>query len=414
MTAMELYREDRRSRKETGARMPRQEYFALLRDALHDELMREGQSEFLDAMLAEADAGKALPMLEFAALRECYEMIVENRPMQDASEFVPHIYRSEEERFRWRDLGHGASYRVDNPEFAQLLLRLRNVSLQLTAVRDETVRPDITRAARKEIDSLLTLNRALEEDNAALRAQREELRARIAALEEGCITSQIEQRLSLRRRQAEEALEQELAQRRIEAEGALQEALGYAAREQLQAADDAQRAGDDRAEAYARLQEDMRAELTAMQQRLEEQLTGWQGRLYSADHHFLARSYTALEAAVKQETSRVIAQAQMDGADTALLASLSGLYTTLESHIRQLEQALALLGMRVFRPQAGEAFDPAKHSLASAGMNDAPLAMAVIDRAETPGVMWADGAQAGQTLVRAVVHVRRGDQPWQA
>lgn len=410
MTAMEIYREDRQNRKNPGARLPRQEYFTLLRDTLHDELMRGGRSDFLDEMLAEASGGRALPMLEFAALRECYEMIVENQPMQDATEFVPHIYRTATERFAWRELGQSA-YRVDNPEFPQLLARLKTVSQQLVSVRDQTLVPDVNQAAQREIEGLMTLNRTMENNNTELRREREELRARIAALENGYISEQLRQRLETRRRQAESELEQELLARREEAERQLQRELAEAAETQHRARLDAEREADDmaaqRAAAYAALREEMQAQWKTMQARLDSQLEGWQAQLYAADHRFLAGSCAALIAAVHRETARVLALAQQQGAESALMAEMATMQAALDTQLRQLEQAMQQMGMRVFWPEKGGDFDIRLHSPASAHAEDAQDQM-VIDRVETPGVMlMKDAAQPGEALVRAVVHTRR-------
>lgn len=409
MTAMEIYREDRQNRKKPEERLPRQEYFALLRDTLHDELMRQGRSEFLDEMLAECSGGRALPMLEFAALRECYEMIVENQPMQDASEFVPHIYRTQTERFAWRELGQSA-YRVDNPEFPQLLTRLRTVSQQLVSVRDETLAPEVNRAAQREIEGLMTLNRTLESDNTRLRQEREELKARIAALEEGFISDQLRQRLENRRRQAEHDLEEELCKRRQEAEDRLRRQIGDAAETQHRARLDADRAAEEsaarRTAEYASLQEGMRARVEALQAQLESQFSAWQGQLYAADHRFLAGSCASLMATAHRETARLMAAIQRrDDAET-LMAEAAQWQAALDTQLRQLEQALCQLGMRIFWPEEGETFDSRLHSPASARAEDAQ-GQAVIDHVETPGVMLAkDAAQPGETLVRAVVRIR--------
>lgn len=410
MTAMEIYREDRQHRKTPEKRLPRQEYFTLLRDTLHDELMRDGRSEFLEEMLAEASGGRALPMLEFAALRECYEMIVENQPMQDSREFVPHIYRTATERFAWRELGQSA-YRVDNPEFPQLLTRLKAVSQQLVSVRDQTLVPDVNRAAQREIEGLMTLNRTLESDNQRLRQEREELRQRIAALENGYISEQLRQRLEVALRQAESDMEQELRQRREEAEHRMQQELADAAEKQHRARLDADRDADakaaQRAAEYARLREGMQAELAAMQSRLDSQLTGWQTRLQAADHRFLAGSCASLIAAVHRETARVLALAEHGGAGDALTAELANMQSALDTQLRQLEQALQQMGLRVFWPEKGDGFDSRLHSPASAHAADTQEQL-VIERVETPGVMMMmDAAQPGETLVRAVVQTRR-------
>ncbi len=409
MTAMEIYREDRQNRKNPGARLPRQEYFALLRDTLHDELMRQGRSDFLEEMLAECSEGKSLPMLEFAALRECYEMIVENRPMQDAREMVPHIFRTETERFRWCDLGNGA-YRVDNPEFPQLLARLQSVSRQLVSVRDETIAPDARRAAQRELEGMMTLNRTLEAENARLRKEREELRERIARLEEGIISEQLRQRVEVRCQQAEADMEQALLIRRQEAESRFQQALADAAAQQHLIRQNADRASEEqlvqRADAYTGLRQDMQRELAEMQERLSQQLGTWQERLFAADHRFWAASCAGMIATVHQETSRLMAWAQQQESADALVTELAAQQSVLDTQVRQMETAMQQLGMRLFWPGEGDAFDAHLHS-PTAAYAGADAACCVVSRTEAPGVLLNESGKApDRVLVRAVVQVQ--------
>lgn len=414
MTAMEVYLDDRQKRKNPAERLPRQEYFTLLRDTLHDELMRDGRSDFLDEMLAWCEEGKALPMLEFAALRECCEMIVERRPMQDASEYVPHIFRTEQERFSWRELEAGGAYRVDDPEAARQLARLRNVSQQLVSMRDETLAPDVNRAAQRRIDGLLLLNRTLEADAAALRQERDELRARLAALEEGYITRQLENRLEVRRRQAESDLEQELALKRQEAEAAMRRALEEAAekhRSVLRESDvRAQVHAEERAAEYAALRDGMQDCLRELQSQLDRQLGAWQTQLHAADHRFLAGSFAALSGMAARETTSFLAMMQEHGAEEAVVSAFAALQARLDGQLRQMEQAMSQLGLRLFWPEKGGAFDPGCQSPVSASGGAAEAL--VITAVESPGVMLRRSAsQAEEILVRAVVHTEMKETP---
>lgn len=402
MTAMEVYRADQEKRKTPQDRLPRQEYFSLLRDTLHDELMREGRSAFLDAMLTECESGKALPMIEFAALRECYEMIVEGRPLTDASEFVPHIYRTDTERFAWRDLRPGGAYRVDNPEFPQLLSRLRTVSRQMVSMRDQTIAPDVNRAAQREIDGMMTLLRTMESDNAQLRQERDELRARLAQLEEGYISDQLSKRLEQRRRQAEKELTEEIACRREEAEASLMREISDAAQRQHQERLRADREDEEqtahRMQAYRELQTDLQAQLRVMREQLDQQLGAWKGRLHGADHRFLAGSCAALIAAIRRETERLLGVAQGQGVLTGEIAQAQA---ALDTQVRQLERALAQLGLKLFWPERGEGFDSRLHSPLRAHRQE-EYERAVVLRTEVPGVLCGDGEQ-NEVLVRAVV-----------
>lgn len=411
MTAMELFREDRKNRKEPEKQLPRQEYFALLRDTLHGELTRDGRSELLDEMLSAAEAGKALPMLEFAALKECSEMIVEGREMLDASGYVPHIRLGGGERLPWSALKPGESFRVENPEAPAILKRLRNMSRQMVALRDQTLGPEINRAAQREIDGLMTLNKALERDNMALRQEREELKERIAALESGYVSDQVQRHVALLQREAEKELEADMARRRREGEEAIRQALAQAAMNQPDDRDEA--ALDRRAAEYARLKNDMRREMAQLQAEMDERLGRWQQAQRAEDCRFLARSFAGLYAAVETECAQLTALGHAMSPE--MTARAAQLQTALNGRIRQMEQAMGQLGLRLIRPEAGEPFDPAIHTLARTGMDDVPPEDAVIDRTETPGVKMMDDENGpGTVLVQAVVHLKRGGESWQA
>ena len=407
MTALELYREDRKNRKIPEGRRSRQEYFSLLRDTLHDELMRDGRSDFLEAMIADCTGGKPLPVLEFAALRECVAMVVDDRGMQDATICVPHIRKGEDEPLTWQELESGPSFRVDDPQLPGMLRRLRTVSSQMVNLRDETVIPQAERAAQRDIDGLKALGKLLEEDNAALRKERDELRERLAEMEEGIITRQLQMKMEVRRRQEEARLAQELAHRRETAERELRQSLSaMAAREQERriAADlfASERAAE-RAAEYAALQSGVQERLQALQEQLAGQLEDWRSSMHASDHRFLAASFASLEGAVRRLMPEIMADAQMSCTDERLHQGLTELNATLDAQLRQLEQALLHIGLRLYRPQRGEPFDSRLHSPVSASAQDAPEEEAVIDRVETPGVLrlLANGTE---TLVRAVVH----------
>lgn len=411
MTAMELFREDRKNRKEPEKLLPRQEYFALLRDTLHGELTRDGRSELLDEMLAAAEAGKALPMLEFAALKECSEMIVEGREMLDASGYVPHIRLGGGERLPWSALKPGESFRVENPEAPSVLKRLRNMCRQMVSLRDQTLGPEINRAAQREIDGLMTLYKALERDNVALRQEREELKERIAALESGYVSDQVQRRIAMKMREAEQALEEDMARRRREGEEAIRRAWMEAAQRCTLPRDE--ESLDDRAAQYVRLKSDMRREMAQLQAEMDERLGRWQQDQKAEDYRFLARSFAGLCGAAESECARLMAG--MYSAGPEMTAQAAHLAAVLDGRIRQMEQAMGQLGLRLIRPEAGEPFDPAIHTLARTGMDDVPVEEAVIDRTETPGVkMTEDEAGSGTVLVQAVVHLKKGGESWQA
>lgn len=401
MTALEIYREDRQNRRNPQARRPRQEYFLLLRDALHEELTGEGRSEFLEEMIAEC-SGKALPVLEFAALRECFAAIVDGRSMKDASEFVPHILRGEDQPLRWSDLDKGPSFRVDDPMMPDMLLWLRNVSWQLVSARDQTPATGAERAVSREIAGLRAVNRALETDNNELRAEQEKLRARIRELEEGVISQQLQHKIDNRRRQAEEGAAQEMARIRREEERKLREALARAALNARSAREAAQR---EAAEQAAQRAADYAALQAQLHQALAQQAEMLRQAVHGADHRFLAQSYAALRGMLRRELPLVIGSAQAHGADDHLLEMLTGFDAAVDAQLHQLEQALLQLGLQVFCPAEGERFDGALHSPASARADDAPEGQEIA-AVETPGVMLVKAEGQPETLVRAVVHTR--------
>lgn len=407
MTALEIYREDRKNKRNPEERRGRQEYFSLLRDTLHDELMRDGRSDFLEAMIADCTGGKPLPVLEFAALRECFAMIVDDRGMQDATTCVPHIRKGGDEPLTWQELESGSSFRVDDPQMPGMLRRLRTVSSQMVNLRDETLIPQADRAAQRDIEGLKALGKLLEEDNAALRKERDELRERLAEMEEGVITQQLQMKVEVRRRQEEARLAQELAHRRETAEMELRQSLAdMAAREQERriAADlFASERASERAEEYAALQSGIQEQFQALQAQLAGQLDNWRSSMHAADHRFLAQSFASLEGAVRRLMPEIMADAQLSRADERLHQGLAALNASLDAQLRQMEQALLHLGLRLYRPQPGEPFDSRLHSPVSASAQDAPEEETMIDRVESPGVLRVLGAGT-ETLVRAVVH----------
>lgn len=405
MTALELYNEDRQQRREPLKRRSRQEYFLLLRDTLHEELATEGRSEFLEEMIAQSSE-KALGALEFAALRECFAAIVDGRRMKDASTHVPHILRGADQPLSWAELEGGPAFRVNDPQTAEMLIRLRNVSWQLVSARDQTPAVEAERAVNREIAGLKAVNHALESDNRALRAERDELRARIARLEEGVISRQLQNRVDARRYQLEGELKAEMEEKRRAAEGEMRQALAQAAEKEQQAREAARREAADadarRAGEYERLQ-------AALQGALAQQLEGLQRALRGADCRFLAQCCATLWGTVTRQTTEVVGSAQAHGADEALLGRLAELSATLNAQLTRLEQALLQLGLQVYQPQPGEPYDSALHSPVSASGDDAPQGEREIAGVETPGVRLVHGNGEAEVLVRAVVRTRRRD-----
>lgn len=403
MTALELYREDCATRRDADRRMPRQEYFILLRDTLHQELAVEGRSEFLEAMIAEC-TGKALPALEFSVLRECFASIVDGHRMRDASQHVPHILRSVNTPLTWAEMEKHPGFRVDDGQMPEMLLRLRNVSWQLVSARDQTPAVMAERAVSREIAGLRAVNHALETDNRALRTERDELLERVRLLEEGIITRQLQNKVEARRFQLEDDLAAEMARKRQQAEREMHAALAQAAQQEQQAREAARREAADedvrRAAAYSRLTQEL-------QDALMQQFEACRRGLTDADHHFLAQAYAGLAGIVSRETPALVGAAQAHGADAQLLEQLASFSAQLNGQMHRMEQALLQLGLQIDMPQTGGGFDEARHSPANASGGDAPAQEQEIASVETPGVRSVDADGQQTTLVRAVVNTRR-------
>ena len=401
MTALEIWQEDRASRRDPESRRSRQEYFILLRDALHEELAKDGRSDFLEEMIV--NGGKGLPALEFAALRECFAAIVDGRRMKDASRYVPHILRAENTPLTWEDMEKGPAFRVDDPKMPEMLIRLRNVSYQLVSARDQTPAVEAQRAVTRELEGLRAVNHALQEDNRGLRADRDALRERIAQLEEGVITQQLQYKVDARRHQLEAALQQEMDEKRAAAEREMHAALAAAALQEQQAREAARREAAEADARRAAAYETLRTELhTAFAKQLETLKTG----LQAEDFRFLAQSYAALAGTVGRDLPSVLGEAPAHGADAHLLERLAGLSGAVHAGMNRLEQAMLQLGLTVVHPEEGDAFDSALHSPASAAAGDAPESERLIGAVESPAVRFVHADGTMQTLVRAVVHTR--------
>lgn len=403
MTALELYREDCATRRDPARRRSRQEYFILLRDALHQELTVEGRSEFLEEMIT-AFAGKDLPALEFSVLRECFAAIVDSRRMKDASQHVPHILRGVDTPLSWAEMESGPAFLVNDPQMPDMLIRLRNVSWQLVSARDQTPATMAERAVSREINGLRAVNHALEEDNRTLRAERDELLARVTQLEEGVITRQLQNKVEARRYQMESDLAAEMEVKRHEAEQAMYAALSQAAQQEQRAREDARR---EAAQEDARRAAACSAAMAQLQQSLDEQLQQFRRCLGEADYHFLAQSYAGLQGVVSREIPALMGQAQQHGADAHLLAGLAEFSAHINAQLGRMEQALLQLGLQTVVPAPGEGFDSALHSPANASAEDGPDAAREIARVESPGVQAVHADGQSETIVRPVVRTRR-------
>lgn len=407
MTALDIYQKDIRD-QQAGTLQPRQQYYALLRDALHRELMQQGYSELLEQLLQEIRGGKLekIYVVDYAVLMECHSMIVLGRRMRDASDWVPHLHMRGE-RVRWDALEQPGNFLMQTPQdMAEKLRQLRSVSRQLVDARDDTVIPQADSAAQREIEQVHTLNKLLEERCKALEEERDALQSRVRRLEEGVISEQVRNAIEARCMQ-EEA---ELRRRCREREGAAKEAfraqfVREQATERLRREDEERQSAALRVEeaaAYAAIRQDMAEELRRMTARLEEKAATWECDLNRTEYRMLAACYVALHDLLTRPVAKLAADAQCAGTDAAVMASLAAVEQGLCDRIRQLEQAMARLGLTVIRPSAGTAFDGAYHLAAQAGADDGT---AVIAACVHPGVMMQGAAEA---LVKAEVELEAG------
>ena len=405
MKALDIWQQDLTLR-EQGAPQPRQQYYTELRDALWQELMQQGYSDYLEQTLLDVRSGlmDRIYVLDYAALTECHSMIVLGREMRDASAFVPHLHLRGE-KAAWADVeGPGAFLMPVTKEMTEQFRQLRAVSHQLVDARDSTVIPQAGDAAQREIEQVHTLNKMLDDRCQALQAERDELQSRLRMLEEGAISEQVRSAIEARRLQEEESLRLHRVQQEAAAQAAFR---AQYAREQAAAA--AHIAPDADAllalrEAAARdhdhIRRAMADSLDALLAPIQQQISRWQSCLDRSECLMLARSYAALHTTAGAGLDALVLEAACTGAAPQVMEGLAGLRAELQERVRQLEAAMLRLGLPVVRPQAGEAFRAEMHIPAEAA--SVPAGDAVITRCRTPGVTFP-GAQ--EALLKAEVEL---------
>jgi len=396
MKALEIFEQDILDR-EAGQALPRQQYYAALRDALYRELMQQGYSEWLEEMLLRQRAGELekIYVVDYAALMECHIMIVLGRDMRDATEYVPHLHLRGE-KAAWAALDKPGAFLMPlKADMVEKLRQLRAVSRQLVDARDDSVLPQADDAAQREIEQVHTLNKMLDERCKALQNERDELLQRIAMLEEGVITEQVRYAIQARRLQEEEALAQTYEAQRNAAREAFreqfameQEAARLRREEEACCHTELHAAAGDYAAQRAAMADDLR-HITRL---LEDRFAAWDQQLQHSECRMLASSYVALHDLAEITAPALVLNARCAGADASILQGLAELQTQLHGRVNQLEQAMARLGLVVLRPQRGEPVNPAYHLAANGGMT--------ITRCIRPGVL-AQGAQ--EALLRAEV-----------
>lgn len=400
MKALEIYEQDILDR-EAGNSLPRQQYYAALRDALYRELMQQGYSEWLEELLLKLrDGMDKIYVVDYAALMECHSMIVSGRDMRDATEFVPHLHLRGE-KAAWSALEKpGAFLMPVKADMVEKFKQLRSVSRQLVDARDDSVMPQADDAAQREIKQVHTLNKLLDERCKALQAERDELQARLTMLEEGIITEQVRYAIEARRIQEEEALAQTYEAQRQAARDAFrtqfaqeQENARLRREEEAKAIADMR---DGSAQENLTLRTAVANDLKQLASLLTAKSSEWEQSLRHSDCKMLAQSYAALYTLWTQSLDQLTLQAQCAGTDAAVLASLAEFHQQMGSRLNQLETALNRLGLVILRPQQGEPYNAAYHTaIGSAGTQ--------VSRCITPGVI-VQGAK--EALLKAEVNLQ--------
>ena len=406
MKALEIYQQDLTDR-EAGNPLPRQQYYAALRDALYRELMQQGYSDLLEQLLLDIRGGEMgrIYVLDYAALMECHSMIVLGRDMRDATEYVPHLHLRGE-KAQWAALERPGSFLMAvKPEITEKLKQLRAVSRQLVDARDDTVIPQADDAAQREIEQVHTLNKMLDDRCKLLQAERDEALQHLRMLEEGVITEQVRYAIEARRIQEEEALRRSYEAQREAAKAAFREQFAKeqeAARLRQEEEDRTIAAlRQDAAGDYAAVRKDMAADLQQLTALLTDKVHAWQSGLDRSECRMLAQSYVALHDLQSTAMEKLLLDAQCAGIDADILSGMADVQHQLRDRIRQLETALVRLGLVILRPEQGEAFDGAYH--VPAGTSVGAVGNAQVARCVTPGVM-AQGAK--EALLKAEVELQ--------
>lgn len=403
MKALEIYLQDFDAREDDAELQPRQQYYSSLRDAMYDELLRDGYCEMLERLYLACRDGDMtrLYVVDYAALMECHSMIVAGRAMRDATTHIPHLMLRGK-KVEWAMLEAGGAHSVPvSKEICSSLRELRSVCRQMADARDDSFTQTDEGASRREMESVHALNKILDERCQNLARERDELLARLQELEDGVISEQVGFSIENRRREEEEALQALYAEKRAEAHTVFQQEyarlVGLQQARQLDAdraaaalqAADAARQGDLR----QRMAEDVRGLQTLLQQHIAR----WEGDMHLSDCRMLARSYTGLHALLTGPMAETIVACGTAEAGEPTMAALVALQHQLHEQILRLEQALLRLGLKALRPQEGDAFDPDCHS------TEDGAASGVITCCLCPGVAAASG---GVVLEKALVRMK--------
>ncbi len=409
MTAWDICQSDRVARDAGENITPRQEYYHTLRDALYQELTRDGRSELLDAWAADMQSGALTDMylLDFAAMMACHGLIVRGQPLRDTSRHVPYARNAHGDKLRWAEMRPTNAYVIRvAPEVLASVEELRAASQTAPEPPDDAIAPPPESVAQRKFEQAQALNRRLEQQNAELIAERDALRSELRALQEGYISESLRTAAQARRVQMEEALARENAAQRAAAteafrtqyakELALLESRRFAVEREAQANLCAM------AEEYRAVRADMRAQIDALQAQLAQQSAAWERQLYRAESRMLAQSYLSLSDLNATDMVRLLTDAEIHAAPAPVMTALKAMQEALHAQLVQLEQAMLRLGLQVIRPGKGEAFDGALHQVTGAVTGDVPGDGLPIRACVRPGVVLLkrEGAEA---LVKAEV-----------
>lgn len=405
MKALEIYQQD--LEQNAGGELSRQQYYIALRDALLQELMEQGYSDLLEQLLLVQRAGELeyIYVLDYAALMECYYMIIWARDMQDATEYVPNI-QLRGGRVLWSatEQQERMHMRV-TADMVEKIKILRSVSRQIADARNGTVLPQADDAAKREIGQVHALNKILDERCKTLETERDQLKMDLHLLEEDVITEKVRYAIEARRLQAEEDLRRDMEAQREAASRAFREQYAREQADELTRREAEERqVAEIRAQAasdYAGVRQGMAADLRQLTALMEAKLNAWDRSLDRKECLMLAQSYVSLWDLLTTTVTRLILDARCAGADASLMAGLAALDAQLRDRIRQLEQAMVRLGLTILRPAEGDTFNGAYHlpvgtSMGAVGSTEILCCM-------RPGVM-VQGAQ--EALLKAEVELK--------
>ncbi len=403
MTALELYEKDERERAQGQPALNRRAYFAQLRDALAQELSDDGYSPLLEKICINDrnEEDVILYVLDYAALMECHHRFVGGHPLRDASVHIPHLFRNGAP-VTWEDLDNAAKTRmVISQERRNRLHELRTVASSLHHARMDSfdIGDTAPRQAVEQAEGVALLLNArctkLEEENRTLRE-------RVQALERGLVDDAVQAQIHARFEQEKQDILAEYARQRAAAkeEFRAQYALELA---DLRDAQGHQTAALLTEEAdYRDVRREMAEGLENLWQQLSGTVTRWQQGLDRSEYRMLALSFCKLHTLLTVTLDTVVVAAECASTPAPVLVGVRELQRQAAERLRQMEQALFRLGMRVIRPQAGEPFDAALHN--DTAVADASSSGGEIASLARPGVILI---ATGEALVPADVTLKK-------